>query len=272
MTRGRIVWLASCVQLLVLLVAAWLVSQRRQQTDDEPSGARVPAPAPASAPAERPPASAMTLIPAGSYRPFFRGKLEAGVIATRPFLLDSQPVTRAAFLEFVRRRPEWRRSSIKALFAEKSYLSDWPSELDAGSPEEPVLYVSWFAARAFCADQGARLPSVVEWERAASLERPDAEASGSAPFAFAMAGPGAADRQGPLVFGALWEWVSDFDAVPVAGDPSAAERAGSLFCGDGVRSTDARNYGAFLRYSFRSSLKANYALKNLGFRCAKDST
>ncbi|HEU5123837.1 MAG TPA: formylglycine-generating enzyme family protein, partial [Verrucomicrobiae bacterium] len=44
-----------------------------------------------------------------------------------------------------------------------------------------------------------------------------------------------------------------------------------LFCGAGsVGAKDVRNFPAFMRYGFRSSLKANYCVHNLGFRCAKD--
>ncbi len=33
---------------------------------------------------------------------------------------------------------------------------------------------------------------------------------------------------------------------------------------------DPGNFPAFMRYGFRSSLKADYCVHNLGFRCAKD--
>ena len=45
----------------------------------------------------------------------------------------------------------------------------------------------------------------------------------------------------------------------------------SLFCGSGsLTANDLMNYAAFMRYAFRGSIKANYAVQNLGFRCAKD--
>ena len=44
-----------------------------------------------------------------------------------------------------------------------------------------------------------------------------------------------------------------------------------LFCGSGAEGTkDRRNFPAFMRYGFRSSLKASYTVHNLGFRCVKD--
>ncbi len=219
----------------------------------------------ASAPRARP---AMTPVPAGRYRAFFKGKLETRAIEVASFLLDSLPVSRGAFLDFVLRRPEWRRAAARPFFAEKSYLSDWPSELDPGPLHDPVLFVSWFAARAYCKDVGGRLPTVAEWELAADLDQsPQTSVARRAPFAFAMAGP---RRAGPLRFTSIWEWTSDFNSAPISGAAPGEDTTGSLFCGDGFRASDARNYGAFLRYSLRSSLKANYALKNLGFRCAGD--
>ena len=56
-----------------------------------------PAPqAPANAP------SGMALIPAGIYKPLFRGENELKGIAVKPFFLDIVPVTNRDFLEFVR--------------------------------------------------------------------------------------------------------------------------------------------------------------------------
>ena len=37
-----------------------------------------------------------------------------------------------------------------------------------------------------------------------------------------------------------------------------------------IGATDLMNYAAFMRYAIRGSVKAKYAMKNLGFRCVKD--
>ena len=40
-----------------------------------------------------------------------------------------------------------------------------------------------------------------------------------------------------------------------------------LFCGSGAtNAADFRDYAAFMRYAFRSSLSARYCVPNLGFR------
>src|SRR5262249_18639144 len=98
----------------------------------------------------------------------------------RPFLLDRRPVTNADFLEFVRARPEWRRSHVSRLFADQAYLRHWRGDLDPGPQApagSPVVYVSWFAARAFAAAHGGRLPTVAEWELAAAADATRKDAS-----------------------------------------------------------------------------------------------
>jgi formylglycine-generating enzyme required for sulfatase activity len=191
----------------------------------------------------------MLRVPAGAYRPFYRSQQAPQAIFVPEFWLDAAPVSRESFAAFVAERPSFRRGRVDPLFAEPAYLSDWPSA--SAAPKGPVRFVSWFAAKAYCAWQGRRLPSVVEWEHAASSRQsltPENEAA----------------------VPALWEWTLDFNSLPVDGGDDAGSAA-QLFCGAGARANNARDYSAFLRYAFRSSLKANYTLKNLGFRCAKDT-
>lgn len=198
-------------------------------------------------------------IPAGSYQPFFKSDDESREVRVEPICLSASPVTNEKYQDFVRRHPEWRKSRIKALFAEDSYLADWHGDLTP-QPQllaRPATSVSWFAAGAYCKAQGGRLPTVAEWERFGG-SRGGARA-GPGPFAFAMGRKAPELAHTPLEFPGVWEWTSDFNSSAGA----------SAFCGDGFRAVDSSNYAAFLRYSFRSSLRANYALKNLGFRCAR---
>lgn len=221
-------------------------------------------------------------VPKGIYRPFFKtgSALVKGVVPRIPvaaFRMDAAAVTRAQYLQFLCSNPAWRKSSVKPVFAEQRYLANWPGDLDPGPQglDQPVTQVSWFAARAYCAARNARLPTVAEWERAASggdspssAQASASTTEGTAPFRFAM-GKAAADlQQSGLSFTNVWEWTADFNSVAVGSDRNGS--SSSLFCGDGLRSNDARNYAAFLRYSFRSSLRGSYTLKNLGFRCVQE--
>ena len=84
----------------------------------------------------------MVHIPAGSYAPLLRTKDEPERVAVPAFQLDARPVTNAEFLEFVRAHPHWRRSRVRALFADRGYLRDWAGEL-IGALEARALWARY---------------------------------------------------------------------------------------------------------------------------------
>lgn len=214
------------------------------------------------------------LVPAGRYQPFFKRPNRRSV-PVAPMCLGTAPVSNAQYLDFVRQHPEWRKSQVDKLFAEDRYLANWSDDLapPADALDAPVTFVSWFAADAFCESRGSRLPKVAEWERFAGAQSddPPGKKAGDGSFEFAM-GQRAADlAHTPLRLSGIWEWTEDFNSAVVAGRIGGAQGGdSSLFCGDGFRAVDPTNYAAFLRYSFRSSLRGDFALRNLGFRCTRD--
>lgn len=230
----------------------------------------------------------MVLIPAGEFTPLIRSKDEPATVRVPAFYLDTRPVTNAEFLSFVESNPRWLRSRVSSLFADAGYLGDWAGdrELGAHAPADaPVVRVSWFAARAYATWRGKRLPTTAEWERAASVgfstangaEEPAYRAfvlawfSTPTPSPLPAAGSGRANFFGVRdLTGLVWEWVGDFNTALVTGESrgdTGLER--NLFCGAGsAGGQDLTNYPAFMRAGFRSSLRANYVVPNLGFRCA----
>ena len=64
----------------------------------------------------------------------------------------------------------------------------------------------------------------------------------------------------------------DFNSALVTRESRAdASLERKLYCGSGVvGASDFTDYAAFMRFAFRASLKANYAVPNLGFRTVKD--
>jgi sulfatase modifying factor 1 len=236
------------------------------------------------------PETGMALIPDGIYRPLFRALTDSNGTPVKSFYLDVTGVTNRDFLEFVRANPRWQRSQVKRLFADESYLKLWAADLATGSAAPatvPVTYVSWFAAKAYADWKGKRLPTVAEWEYAASASpgRPDGENdpdfnrwvrkwyTSPASAQLATVGAGPANFWGVHdLHGLVWEWVADFNSAMITGDArndSGLDR--DLFCGAGAAGAkEVGNFPAFLRYGFRSSLKADYTVHNLGFRCAKN--
>lgn len=230
----------------------------------------------------------MITLPAGTYRQPFRPEKDSAVAVIEPFQLDERPVTNGEFLAFIRQYPKWQRSRVKRLFADGGYLSHWRGDLDLGDADErqPVTNVSWFAAKAYAAEQGKRLPTTAEWEYSSGIGftklngQQDTEFQQAisrwyatpSPAVLPAAGSGRANFLGIKdLHGLVWEWTSDFNSAIVTGDArgdSGLER--DLFCGAGsVGARNPANYPAFMRFSMRSSLKANYCVQNLGFRCAK---
>src|SRR4030095_12903438 len=117
-------------------------------------------------PCETPPVG-MALVPAGVPSLPFRAANEPKEVAVPAFWMDVLPVTTGEYLDFVRVNPTWRRSQVRRLFADPDYLKRWNTDLDPGPnapPETPVTQISWFAAKAYCAWKGKRLPTATEWE------------------------------------------------------------------------------------------------------------
>jgi formylglycine-generating enzyme required for sulfatase activity len=228
----------------------------------------------------------MVEIRGGEFIPLYGTKTEVPV---GDFLMDVYPVTNAEFLEFVEQNPRWRKSQVKQLFADENYLRSWKNDLSLGSdnlPNSPVTNVSWFAAKNYCECQGKRLPTVDEWEYVAMANEtsPDARSEKSynqyilswyeTPNTFKnTVGNTFKNYWGVYdLHGLVWEWTSDFNSVMIGGE-SRQDSTGdnNLFCGAAaVGATDLMNYAAFMRYAFRGSVKARYAVKNLGFRCVRD--
>jgi len=212
-------------------------------------------------------------------------------VRVAPFAMMRTPVTNAQFLAFVRTHPEWRRDRVASVLAEPRYLSHWASPTALASDaqaEQPVTWVSWFAANAYCESLGARLPTWTEWEYAAAADesRRDARrdpawresilAWYSRPSNTPLPPVG---RQSPNAWGVqdlhglVWEWTDDYRSLLVSGDNrSQGDPDTAKFCGAGGLSMDDReNYAVLMRVAMLSSMESAGATANLGFRCARSA-
>jgi len=223
-----------------------------------------PAPAsrstePPRSPVVAPDGKTMVYVPRGS---FFYGpeekEMEAG-----GFYIDQWPVTRREYAHFLQESghqapPGWTDVSTESG--------------ESGLAEHPVAFVTWYDARAYAEWAGKRLPTEVEWEKAA---RGDMDARlwpwGNEPSTTCAntreTGIGATTPVGQFPSGAspynlfdmagnVWEWTaSEFDDQHLK-----VQRGGSWF--DSLEEA---------RCSARSGAQADGAYEDVGFRCVADA-
>jgi sulfatase modifying factor 1 len=236
-------------------------------------------------------AATYVAVPAGRFAsvlPQGTAPASSSEVDVRAFRIRATPVTVAEFAQFVRAHPEWQRGRIPSVFADARYVATWTSPVEPGAKlraDAPVVDVSWFAAKAFCESEGARLPTWIEWEYTAAAdgsvrdarrdpawqrhvlswyERPASDALpavGGAPNAY-----GVSD-----LHGLVWEWVDDFNALFIAGDSRTQGDPDLLkFCGAGaINIVDRDSYAVVMRIALLSSLDASDGTGTLGFRCAQ---
>lgn len=236
------------------------------------------------------PENSMALIPGGTYIPLYFEKeknsssndLSKKATDVTSFWLDRNLVTNRLYLEFIKKKPFWKKSQAKLIFTDSRYLQHWRSNLvlkNRNELDSPVVNVSWFAAMAYCEAQGKRLPSTDEWEYALNDDGRDSKRIQQKFLDWYSVPNGKLQpiaAQEPNGFGIydliglVWEWTLDFNSFMVTPDSRDSDQK-NLFCGGGsLNSTNAQDYASFMRYSFRASLQGAFTSKNLGFRCAKD--
>ena len=230
----------------------------------------------------------MVTVPTGNYKPFFITQTNKP-IQVKSFRMDEHAVTNLEFLEFIKANPQWQRSKVNRLFADTNYLRHWKNDLSIGEANKkiynsPVVNVSWFAAQAYSQWKNKKLPTIAQWEFAANGAPKniknnsltdyilDWNAKPNPPFL-----PNVKSTYQNVyglydMYGLVWEWTSDFNSF-IGSQDSRGNNEADLknFCAGGaINVADKTDYAGFLRFSFRGSLKGNYCIRNLGFRCAKD--
>lgn len=235
---------------------------------------------------------AMAKITSGEYRPLYLSA-DSPLVNVSTFLIDKKPVTNLEFKQFVSEHKKWGRGHAPVIFVEKAYLSHWVETNQQYEPlqadlNKPVIFVSWYAAQAYCQSQGKRLPTVAEWEYVAQASTTQKDGSKETGYnqkildwyAKAAKLPPSEVALDDANFwgvhnmhGLIWEWTEDFNANLISGesrDDSSVNK--DLYCASGVAgAVNPSDYAAFMRYGFRSSLNAKFTLGSLGFRCALDA-
>ena len=229
-----------------------------------------PTKAPTSAPVDDP---NMVYIPGGEFLLGADGGPEnespAQTIFVDAFNIDKYPVTNAQYKEFVdatgHRIPRhWKDGQIPE-----------------GKDDHPVVWVSWEDAAAYASWAGKRLPTEVEWEKAARGEDGlkyawgdafDSAKCNSREAALKDTNPVGVYPDGASPYGAeemcgnVWEWTADWYQayrgsvyhLDRYGETYRALRGGSWFDGADAVCTTTRNSG-----------KPTFMFSTIGFRCAK---
>lgn len=230
-------------------------------------------------------------VPAGTFQSMLQYEDGAGRRQVVAFELMREPVTNAEFLTFVRAHRDWRRDRALPLYVERDqYLSHWQAVLSLGTgalPRQPVTRVSWFAARAYCEAQSARLPTWDEWEYVAAADETLRDARSDPAWGARILDWYARNSAGPLpnigrnavnaygigdLHGLVWEWTDDYSSMLVVGDNRNQQDSDRYkFCGAGALSVaDRENYPVMMRVALLSSLRGSDSTSNLGFRCARE--
>jgi formylglycine-generating enzyme required for sulfatase activity len=230
---------------------------------------------------EAPIAERMVTIPAG---PFIRGTDQGGFDERPPreiyleaFEIDQYEVTNHQYGLFAAATGH-RKAGPPSRYAKNVGKTR--------GPNQPVVYVSWDDAQAYCQWKGKRLPTEAEWEKAmrgtdgrlwpwGNTEQPDAANWGRVNDGFEVTAPVGTFKLDSSPFGVfdgagnIMEWVEDWYAEnyyresPTSNPPSPEHGVYRVLRGGGYTTS-----GGDFRITSRSKMVPDFRDETIGFRCA----
>lgn len=157
----------------------------------------------------------------------------------------------------------------------------------AALEQQPVTNISWFAARAFCASEQARLPRWYEWEYVSAADETHRDARQnltrnqqllSATLATTGDRPGVIGRYPGDFYGVrdlnrlLWEWTDDYAALFPNADARVAgvDTVLALCGGSALAFSDKNQFALMMGVAAVAALKPVDDAPRVGFRCVRD--
>lgn len=227
----------------------------------------------------------MVFIPAG---PFVQGTTQGGfnerperTVILEGFWIDRWEVTNHSYMEFVEQTGH-RKPGPPSRYAKRL--------AQLRGPNQPVAYVSWYDADAYCKWKKKRLPREAEWEKAmrgidgrlwpwGNSPRVHKANLGGGEDGYEATSPVGSfplDRSPFGVhdgFGNLMEWVTDWYEEQAAFPHEVqavtfADRGGYKT----LRGSGYTSYGNDLRITGRSFMVPDFRDETIGFRCAKSES
>lgn len=227
----------------------------------------------------------MVLIPAGEFimgtNERFSDEGPQHVVFLDDYYIDRYPVTNLQYQKFI----EETRRRAPAHFQGRRH--------PPGKADHPVVQVSWFDARDYCAWAGKRLPTEVEWEKAArgtdgrpfpwgehfDITRANTPVRWSALERRGDTTPVGAFPQGASPYGLqdvtgnVWEWTDSW-YKPYPGNDRPSENYGEIYrVLKGGSWWDCSFYkcGISAPVYNRGFFSARVRNDTFGFRCARDA-
>ena len=246
----------------------------------------------------------MVLIPAGEFQmgsnhsEAYGDEKPVHTVYVDAFYIDIYEVTNAQYKKFVDANPQWQKDRIPEKYHDGDYLKHWNgNNYPLGKVNHPVVYVSWYAAMAYAAWSGKRLPTEAEWEKAARGWRfsrnyvwGDSLDSNQANYGEKIGDTtpvGKYDPNGDGLYdmaGNVWEWCLDeYDADFYSISPRRNPLAGGTVNGilsnwidvSSVRVLRGSSWvsnAKFVRVSDRTRFTPQITNNARGFRCVKSVT